>query len=511
MMLLVLAILAASLALGLVMRASRVSEFYAGTGELNPAVNGLAIAASATAVALMFGLAGGKNDLAIFAGLFGGLLLSALLLAPPLERFGGYTLPDFLAERFGGGDARIIGIVAILATSLPLLVAALWVAGLVTAQAFGAGLGSGVLIVSAVLLIAMLPGGMRSLSLLQAGLGAVLILLVAIVVLGLGIVASPQDAGGVAPLVEVRSPKDWDKATALAITLALGTAALPHLLMRSICVNSAQAARFSFVWALLFLVPLSFAPRVFQASLSLAGGEGPFFASGLLAALGAAALLAASLAVAFGLAFAIANILSYDVYYKSLDPGAPPFRRLVAARAGLVLVIVLAGWIASHAGPEGLRVAAACFSLAASVLLAPLVLGLWWGRANGHGASAGMVAGLAVCLYYLLAPRYMPIIFYETSSFLSAATPEDAARYLLLKKAALLAGGSAKAWALAAWEEKARALANWGGVGRACAALFAVPAGFLVTIVVSLVTPAPSADVQRAVAELGAPVKERRT
>jgi cation/acetate symporter len=63
---------------------------------------------------------------------------------------------------------------------------------------------------------------------------------------------------------------------------------------------------------------------------------------------------------------------------------------------------------------------------------------------------------------------------------------------------------------LAAWEEKARALANWGGVDRACAALFAVPAGFLVTIMVSLVTPAPPADVQRAVAELDAPVKERR-
>jgi cation/acetate symporter len=209
-------------------------------------------------------------------------------------------------------------------------------------------------------------------------------------------------------------------------------------------VNSPQAARFSFAWALLFLVPLSFAPRAFRVGLSLAGGEGPFLASGLLAALGAAALLAASLAVASGLAFALANILSYDTYYKSLDPGATPFRRLVAARAGLALVLVLAGWVACYAGPDSLRVAASCLSLAASVLLPALALGLWWGRANGQGVSAGIVTGLAVCLYYLLAPRYIPIIFYETSSFLSDATPEDAARYLLLKKAALLAGGSAK-------------------------------------------------------------------
>ncbi len=208
------------------------------------------------------------------------MLLIALLLAPPLQRYGGYTLPDVLAERFGGGDARIVGIVAILATSLPLLVAALWVAGLVTAQAVGIGLGSGVFIVGAVLVIATLPGGMRSLSLLQVGLGVVLILLVAIAAIGLGVVASPHDAGSVAPLVEVRSPRDWDKATALAITLALGTAVLPHLLMRSICVNSAQAARFSFAWALLFLVPLSFAPRAFRAGLSFGGRGGTVFAIG---------------------------------------------------------------------------------------------------------------------------------------------------------------------------------------------------------------------------------------
>lgn len=514
MMFLVLASLAASLALGLVMRAPRVSEFYAGTAELSPAVNGLAAALAAMAGALVLGLAGGgKDDLAIFAGLFGGLLLIALLLAPPLQRFGGYTVPDFLAERFGGGDARLLGILAVLSTSLPLLVAALWVAGLVTAQAFGVGVGSGVLIVSTVLLIAALPGGMRSLTLLQAGLGAMLILLVAIVAIGLGIApmaAIPPDAGGGAPFAGLHAPENWHKATALAITLALGTAALPHLLMRSICVNSPQAARYSFAWALLFLVPLIFAPRAFRAGLSLAGGEGPLLASGLFAALGAAALLAASLAVASGLAFAIANILSYDVYYKSLDRHAPSSRRLVAARAGLALVIVFAGWIAGRAGAGALPVAASGVSLAASVLLPALALGLWWGRANGQGATAGMVAGLAVCLYYLLAPRYIPILFYETSSLLSGATPDDAARYLLLKQAYLLAGDAAKASALAAWEEKARALANWGGVEGACAALFAVPAGFLVTIVVSLFTPAPSADVQRFVAELRAPIKEKR-
>jgi cation/acetate symporter len=108
-----------------------------------------------------------------------------------------------------------------------------------------------------------------------------------------------------------------------------------------------------------------------------------------------------------------------------------------------------------------------------------------------------------------MAPRYIPISFYETSSFLSNATPDDQASYLLLQQAYALAAGPAKAAALAAWEAKARALGNWGGVPEACAALFAVPVSFLVTIVVSLLTPRPSADVQGFVAELRGPLKAR--
>jgi cation/acetate symporter len=506
---LVLGTLVAAVVVGVIAKTARISAFYAGDGPLPPARNGLAIAASAMPAALLASLTGpfgGQGDMAIFVGVLGGVLLIALLLAAPLRRFAGYTLPDFLTERFQGGDVRILGVIAVLLCSLPLLVAVLWFSRSVVGQVFGGDRGSATLIASTVLLVAALPGGMGSVNSIQVALGRVLIAAVAvaaIVLLATGTAGvSSYDAGARQLPPGLLAANDWNGKAALAITLALGTASLPHLLMRSITAASPQAARCSFGWALLFLAPLYFAPQAFRAAL-----EAQSFAPGVLAVFATTALLAASLATASGLALAMGNALSYDIYYKSLAPTAPPQLRLHAAWAGLVLVVAIAAGLASRADTEVVPLAAWCFSLAASGILPVLALGLWWKRANGQGAVAGGVAGLALCLYYLVAPRYIPITFYETSSFLSNATPDDAASYLLLKQAYALAEGAAKGAAFGAWEAKAGSLANWGGVSGVCAALFAVPVGFLVTIVVSLFTPAPSADVQRFVEELHAPAQ----
>ena len=113
-----------------------------------------------------------------------------------------------------------------------------------------------------------------------------------------------------------------------------------------------------------------------------------------------------------------------------------------------------------------------------------------------------MLAGLAVCLYYMLAPRYIPFAFYESSSFLSNATQEAASHYEALQQSYYLADEAGRAAALAAWEEAARPLANWWGVAREFAALFAVPVGFLTMIGVSLFTPEPSRKIQSFVEDL---------
>jgi cation/acetate symporter len=221
-----------------------------------------------------------------------------------------------------------------------------------------------------------------------------------------------------------------------------------------------------------------------------------------LTAIGA---IAALLAIGTALALAIANVLSYDGYYKSVHRSASTELRLRAAQAALVLAAGLAGWAALALPETVLATTGASFSLAASTLLPALLLGIWWKRATGEGALAGMLAGFVVCLYYMLAPRYIPFTFFETSSFLSNATGDEAVRYVALRQAYYLADEGARTAALAAWEERARAVANWRGIARDFAALFAVPVGTLVMIGTSLFTPAPSPDVQSFVEDLRKP------
>jgi len=236
---------------------------------------------------------------------------------------------------------------------------------------------------------------------------------------------------------------------------------------------------------------------------------GPFRASpaGAILSFGLIAVGAISLllAVGSGLVLAIANALSYDLYYRSLHLSASTERRILVARAAVVLTAALAAGGAFAAPDVVLIMTGASFSLAASAFLPALLLGVWWKRATGEGTLAGMLAGLAVCLYYLLAPRYIPFAFYETSSFLSNATPDEAAHYIALRQGYYLADASAREAALAAWRAMALQLANWGGVERDFAALFAVPLGFAVMIGVSLFTPAPSRDVQSFVEDLRKP------
>jgi cation/acetate symporter len=215
--------------------------------------------------------------------------------------------------------------------------------------------------------------------------------------------------------------------------------------------------------------------------------------------------IAALLAAASALVLAIANALSYDLYYRSLHLSASTEWRILIARLAILLVASLAGWAAFTAPGELPAMTGASFSLAASALLPALLLGIWWKRASGEGALAGMIAGLAVCLYYMLAPRYIPFSFYETSSFISNATPDEAARYVALRQGYYLADEAARATALEAWRMSALKLANWGGIKSEFAALFAVPVGFLVMIGVSLFTPAPSRDVQSFVEDLRKP------
>jgi cation/acetate symporter len=496
-----------------------ISDFYV-AGRLAPSMfNGMAIAIGLIPVLAFTGLAGTLSQgwdgasLLVLGGA-GGLIVMAFLLAPYLRRFGGYTVPDFLGERFGGAGVRPLAVLALMLCSFPALALTLSGLGAIAMRLIAVGLGTSMALAVVMLLLCSLSAGMRSASLTQIVQYAVLLaaslVALALVLSQQGALLPALDAAGLAAAfatfkLESFAVEDSINRFALLFCLAAGIASLPHLLIRSLVTPSMEEARTSFLWALPFTATLCLVAAPYLSLFGTTPAASSDLATMLSFGFTAMGAIAVCLALGSGLALAIANALSYDVYFKSLHLTASTERRILAARAALVLVVGLAAWAALAAPQTILAMTGAALSLAASTLLPALLLGIWWKRATGEGALAGMLAGLAVCLYYMLAPRYIPFAFYETSSFLSNATPDEAARYGALRQGYYLADEAARAASLAAWEEAARAVANWWGIKRDFAALFAVPVGFLVMIGASLFTPAPSREVQSFVEDLRKP------
>lgn len=495
---------------GLVRIVRPISDFYV-AGRLMPAMfNGMAIAASFMAVLVFAGLAGalgpgweGLTNLLVGGGL--GLIASGVLLAPYLRQFGGYTLPDFLAERFGGDKVRPLAVLAVILCSFPALAAVLLGFGLLSAGLFSLPVAVGTAAGVALIFVGTLIGGMRSLSLSQIAQYAVLLAVslaaVMVVVWQTGTLFSAEVLllDEVIPSFGLQDFAQSDAVNrfALIFSLACGTASLPYLLMRSFTTPTPSEARTSFLASVVFAGVLCLAAPAFAALFEAAWvntGDGlSMIAEAVLTLAAIAGLLAAGSA----LALSIANAISYDVYFKSVQPGASARRRVFVARLSVILVAGLAAVAAVAAPQETLTATAAALSLAASAFLPALVLGVWWKRASSDAALAGMIAGLVVCLYYMIAPHVIPFAFYESSSFLSNATDAQVSAYQTLRQSYYLADAATKDAVLAEWQGSVRAIANWWGVQGTFASLFAVPIGFLVMIGVSLFTAAPSEDVQR--------------
>ncbi len=299
---------------------------------------------------------------------------------------------------------------------------------------------------------------------------------------------------------------------ALVFCLMVGTAALPHILMRYYTTPSVKDARASVTWSLFFIFLLYFtAPalavlvkyeifnvlvgtpfdqlppwiaswtRVDPALLSVVdvnkdgifqlgemriGGDIivlatpeiaglPYVVSGMVAAGG----LAAALSTADGLLLTIANALSHDLYYKMIDPNAPTARRVMISKILLLVVALAAASVAAQKPADILFLVSAAFSFAAASFFPALTLGIFWKRANKWGASLGMVAGLGITFYYMVTTQpWLRGIFGVTSP-----------------------------------------IELWWGILPISAGLFGVPLGFAVIIIVSLLTKAPSAETQELV------------
>lgn len=290
---------------------------------------------------------------------------------------------------------------------------------------------------------------------------------------------------------------------ALVMCLMVGTAALPHILMRFYTTPSVKEARMSVFWSLLFicllyitapalavlakydvytlLVGSSFSELpswvsawaavdktlmsvtdinkdgIVQLAEITIGGDLIMLATPEIAgmpyvitALVAAGGLAAALSTADGLMLTIANTLSHDVYYKMIDPRAPTRRRLIISKSLLLVVAVLAAYITSFKPGDILFLVGAAFSLAASAFFPALALGIFWKRANKMGAVIGMVSGLGTCMVYM----------FITYPFFGVNAP------------------------------------LWWDINPISAGIFGMPVGFIGVIVGSLLTNAPSKEIQ---------------
>ncbi len=297
---------------------------------------------------------------------------------------------------------------------------------------------------------------------------------------------------------------------ALVFCLMLGTASLPHILARCYTTPSVAQARQSVTWSLVFIFLLYFtapalavlvkfevlnvlvgtefsqlpawiaqwskvdpglvmvsdinhdgilqlgeirlSPDIIMLATPEIGGM-PFVVSGLVAAGG----LAAALSTADGLLLTISTALSHDVYYKIVDPNAGEMRRVMVSKVLVMLVALVAAYVAALRPADTVLLVTAAFSLAAAGFFPVLVLGIFWKRANCWGAMAGMVSGLCVTGYYMLMHQSWSAGRPWIHNVLGTAAP----------------------------------LEPWWGILPISAGVFGVPVGFATIAIVSLLTPKP--------------------
>ena len=617
--------------IGILSRTTDEAEYYVAGRRIPAIYNGMATGADWMSAASFIGLAGtlylsGYNGLAFILGWTGGYCLVAFLLAPYLRKFGQFTIPDFLGERFGGHAPRFLGVLASLLCSFTYVVAQIYGVGIITARLTGVAFELGIFLGLGGILLCSFLGGMRAVTWTQVAQYLVLIVAYLVPVIWLSVkqtgVPVPQaiygyqlqkvtareielstdpgemevreifgqraselsakllDPAGAlasdraraaktvaelkaseAPLASIyaaeralstlpRNPEAaqlaWAAAKAeaeakskplngmaphaqqflgdpegtpqertdfensrrnflaLVFCLMVGTAALPHILIRYYTVPSVREARRSVAWSLLFIVllyltapalavlvkyevftlvvgtPFSDLPEWITSwnkvdpkllsvvdvnrdgllqlnEMSISGdvimlaapaiGGLPYVISGLVAAGG----LAAALSTADGLLLTISSALSHDVYYKMIDPNASTARRVTLSKVLLLVVALGAAYVASRRPADILFLVSAAFSFAASAFFPALTLGIFWKRATGIAVSLGILAGLGTTLLYMMLTQpWMRGLFGVT-----------------------------------------RPIELWWGIQPISAGVFGVPVGFAVIIFVSLITRRP--------------------
>ena len=502
-------------------RAGSTSEFYAAGGQVHPVMNGMATAADWMSAASFISMAGLIANMGYGGGLFlmgwtGGYVLLAMLLAPYLRKFGKFTVPQFIGDRFYSKSASTVAVVCLLVASLTYIIGQMTGVGVAFSRFLGVSSDVGIYIGMGIVFAYAVFGGMKGITYTQVAQYIVLILaytvpaifislqLTGIPIPQLGLGGSFADTGTplLAKLDQVVTDLGFGKYTTTTagstlnmfvytMSLMIGTAGLPHVIMRFFTVPKVKDARSSAGWALIFIAILyTTAPAVAaMAKLNLHGtvnsavkAGGDLYApeaslkyeerpdwmkrwevTGLLKfsdknadgriqyyndatksadakakadaagwkgneltvnadiivlanpeiallpnwviALVAAGGLAAALSTAAGLLMAISAAISHDLVKGVFAPNISEKKELLTGKIAMAVSIVVAGYLGLNPPGFAAGTVALAFGIAASSLFPAIMMGIFSKKMNKEGAIAGMLAGLAVTLFYVFAHK----------------------------------------------------------------------------------------------------------
>ncbi len=468
-------------------RASSTKEFYVAGGGVSPLANGMATAADWMSAASFISMAGlisfsGYDGSVYLMGWTGGYVLLALLLAPYLRKFGKFTVPDFIGDRYYSNVARSVAVFCALIVSFTYVAGQMRGVGLVFSRFLEVDITSGVLIGMIIVLFYAVLGGMKGITYTQVAQYCVLIFAFMVPAIFISIqmtgIPIPQLGFGSTGTDGIYLLDKLDglhrdlgfheytsgaksKLDVFFITAALmvGTAGLPHVIVRFFTVKKVSDARKSAGWALMFIAILyTTAPAIAVFARTnlietvsntpyheLPAWVGNWEKTGLIKfndknkdglvqyladpklneltvdrdimvlanpeiadlpnwviALVAAGGLAAALSTAAGLLLVISASVSHDLIKKMMNPDISEKGELVAARISAVVAVCIAGYFGINPPDFVAATVALAFGLAAASFFPAIILGIFVKRMNKEGAIAGMVVGMASMIYYMV-------------------------------------------------------------------------------------------------------------
>ncbi len=538
------------IAIAIITRASSTGEFYIAGKGVHPIANGMATAADWMSAASFISMAGiisfnGYDGSVYLMGWTGGYVLLALLLAPYLRKFGKFTVPDFIGDRYYSNIARSVAVFCALIVSFTYIAGQMRGVGVVFSRYLEVDITTGVLIGMLIVLFYAVLGGMKGITYTQVAQYCVLIfafMLPAIfisfmftgnVIPQIGFGSSGIDGvylldklDGLHRELGFHEYTSGQKSTLdvffITAALMVGTAGLPHVIVRFFTVKKVSDARKSAGWALLFIAILyTTAPAVAVFSrinlietvsnkkhASLPKWFDKWESTGLISyedknqdglvqyvadpqinelkvdadimvlanpeianlpnwviAIMAAGALAAALSTAAGLLLVISSSVSHDLIKKMIKPDVSEKGELIAARLSAVGAVMLAAYFGIN--PPGFVAAtvALAFGLAAASFFPAILMGIFSKKMNKEGAVAGMVVGILLMLFYMTKFKF-----------------------------GWFGGGTEKDW--------------WFGISPEGFGSFAMLVNFLVSLIISKFTPAPDEEIQKLIENIRNPDEE---